>query len=341
MGRSVPSPGGGAHAPFSIVAYAIAVARPTTRLSRSMPHPSCGPAWLDAMLDAGDVVLLDGATGTELERRGVPMHDKAWSGATMRAHGDAIRQLHEDYIRAGSRVITTNTFSAGRHMLEPAGLGDDVAKVNHQAVLLAREARDAAASEPVAVAGLMCEWVYDTTSRFVGTEALEHSFTEQAGLLADAGVDLIVVEMCQRLQDSTLAVEAACATGLPVWVGVSCRTVEGKPLQTFDDATRGDFEVLVGGLATGGASVFTVMHTPVNDVVRGLDVIRRHWTGPLGVYAESGYFVMPNWQFVDIIDPAAYVSHARDWIAGGVQIVGGCCGLGPSHIAALKDSLHL
>lgn len=305
-----------------------------------MPDLSCGPPWLDVLLDDGELLLLDGAMGTELEARGVPMHKKAWSGSAMLEHGDTVRQLHADYIQAGARVVTANTFSTGRHMLEPAGLGGEVAEVNRRAVELAREARDAAAAEPVAIAGSICEWVFDGESRFIGGAALMESLKEQAMLLAEAGVDLIALEMCERLPESDMALEAARATGLPVWVGVSCRRAADKEkLQTFDQDTHGEFEPLVEGLTGKGAAVFNVMHSPVPDTTEGLEIVRRHWKGPLGAYPESGYFVMPNWQFVEIIPPEDLVAVAREWIDSGVQIIGGCCGLGPGHIRALKEAL--
>ncbi len=305
-----------------------------------MPDLSCGPAWLDALVDRGGLLLLDGAIGTELEARGVPMHKKAWSGGAMLEHGDKVRQLHADYIHAGARVITANTFSTGRHMLEPAGLGDEVAEVNRRAVALAREARDAAAGEPVAIAGSICEWVFDSGSRFTDTATLMQSLKEQAMLLAEAGVDLIALEMCERLPESSLTLDAALTTGLPVWVGASCRRVAGKAtLQTFDKDTQSDFGPLVEALTGNGAAVFNVMHSPVPDTSEGLEIVRRHWNGPLGAYPESGYFIMPNWQFVEIISPEDFVAVAREWVAGGVQIIGGCCGLGPGHIRALNEGL--
>ena len=307
-----------------------------------MPQPSCGPAWLDDMLDRGAVVLLDGAIGTELQARGVPMHKKAWSGAAMDAHGDVVRRMHEDYIRAGARVITANTFATGRQMLEPAGLGDEVAAVNRRAVELACEACEAVAEAPVAVAGSVCEWVYDKSSRFTDKSALAESLNEQCQLLAEAGADLIALEMCERLPDAVLAIAAAKATGLPVWVGVSCRRVPDEPrLRTFDKGTLGDFEALIEELVGQGGALVNVMHSPVPDTSEGLEIVRRHWTGPLGAYPESGYFVMPNWQFVEIIAPEDLVTQARAWIDQGVQIIGGCCGLGPDHIRALKDGLEL
>ena len=79
-----------------------------------------GDNW-QAMLDGGDVLLIDGGMGTELQRRGVPMDTVAWSGAAVLTHPDAVRETHEDYIRAGARVIITNTFGSTRQMLEPAG----------------------------------------------------------------------------------------------------------------------------------------------------------------------------------------------------------------------------
>ena len=68
-------------------------------------------------LHGGEVVVLDGAMGTELEKRGVPMDDAAWSAAALMTHTDTVREVHEDYIRAGADIITTNTFATARHVL--------------------------------------------------------------------------------------------------------------------------------------------------------------------------------------------------------------------------------
>ena len=93
-------------------------------------------AWKET-LDRGDVLLIDGGMGTELQRRGVPMDKVAWSGAAVLTHPDAVRETHEDYIRAGAKVIITNTFGSTRQMLEPAGYGDQVEAINRGAVELA------------------------------------------------------------------------------------------------------------------------------------------------------------------------------------------------------------
>ena len=75
---------------------------------------------LDERLAAGQVIILDGATGTELERRGVPMHDVSWSGIASLSHPDILRQVHVDYVAAGAEVVIANTFAASRYLLEAA-----------------------------------------------------------------------------------------------------------------------------------------------------------------------------------------------------------------------------
>ena len=104
-------------------------------------------------LEADQIVLIDGATGTELQRRGVPMDKVALSGVAVLTHPNAVRETHEDYIRAGAEVIITNTFGSTRQMLEPAGYGDQVEAVFQGAVILAKQARDNVAERHVAVAG--------------------------------------------------------------------------------------------------------------------------------------------------------------------------------------------
>src|ERR687895_2791314 len=108
---------------------------------------------LQQRLEGGGVVLLDGAMGTELERRGVPMDDAAWDAAALVTHPDTVREVHEDYIRAGADVIITNTFATARHVLESAGMGERFRELNTRAVALAKEARENAAEGPIFMAG--------------------------------------------------------------------------------------------------------------------------------------------------------------------------------------------
>ena len=77
-----------------------------------------------------------------------------------------------------------------------------------------------------------------------------------------------------------------------------------------------------------------IMHTGAEIVADALTVVRQHFDGPLLAYPDSGYFEMPDWRFVDVIAPERFAEFCRDWIAMGVRIIGGCCGLTPEHIQA-------
>lgn len=286
---------------------------------------------------AGRPIVIDGGMGTELERRGVPMHGKAWSGLAVLEMPTVVREVHEDFIQAGAEIIITNTFSSARHMLEPAGFGDKVESINRDAVALARAAIKRCGVPDISVAGSICEWATSDDPTWASPEAIARSVEEQAKLLASAGADLIALEMCERAEFTVPAVEAAMSTGLPLWIGVSCKSRQDVDmLPVFDYADR-SFDSLLGALSTLTPECINVMHSPVPDVPLALDLLKTHWRGPVGVYPESGYFKMPNWQFVDVIEPAELQRQAEGWLRRGVTLLGGCCGLGVDHVRALRE----
>jgi S-methylmethionine-dependent homocysteine/selenocysteine methylase len=294
---------------------------------------------LQTKLDQGKVIILDGATGTELQRRGVPMHGFAWSAAALDTHPETVRAVHEDYIRAGADVIITNSFSTARHVLKPAGLSDHVRALNQRAVSLARQAREnAAAGRSVAIAGSISSFRAGVTS----AEQLEASYREQAELLAEAGVDLIALEMMYSAKHIAPAIRATLTTGLPIWVGFSCQVTGDGTVQLLNGSPLADglrqSLALLAPLSLSRAA-FTVMHTLTEDAASALEIVRQYWSGPTGVYAHSGEWIDPNWQFIDMISPEDYLTAAQRWIELGTQIIGGCCGIGPEHIRLLRERL--
>ncbi|MEQ8666798.1 MAG: homocysteine S-methyltransferase family protein [Rhodospirillales bacterium] len=285
----------------------------------------------------GAPIVIDGGMGTELEKRGVRMDSKAWSGVAVLEQPAVVRQVHEDFIAAGAEVIITNTFSSARHMLEPAGYGKHVEAINREAVALARAAVKRQGGPPVAVAGSICEWTTADGSKWSTPDAVARSITEQATILATAGVDLIALEMCQDPPYTVPAVDAAMSTGLPVWIGVSCRSRPGVAKLPVFDYTDKTFEALVASVSSLSPECINIMHSPVPDVAPAIDLLKTVWSGPIGVYPESGYFKMPNWQFVDVIEPADLARQAERWLSRGVRLFGGCCGLGVEHVRALSE----
>ncbi|MCJ7537555.1 MAG: homocysteine S-methyltransferase family protein [Anaerolineales bacterium] len=285
-------------------------------------------------LDNGEQILIDGATGTEIERRGVPMVDNAWNGMGAMTHPDIVRQVHEDYIRCGAQIIISNTFSTSRHVLQDAGFEEHFEVLNQRGIELAREARTNMGSPNVLVAGGIAYLSF--TGKTSPPEQLRANLEEQAVIMADAGADLIMLEMMADIERTEIALEAAQKTGLPVWVGFSCHLDEvGEPHLLYGSALLEG----VKAIQNYDVPVVTIMHTEVEFIDACLNVLKANWQGPIGVYAHSGKFVAPNWIFNDVISPEDYASAASSWLQQGVQVLGGCCGIGLEHMQVLKDIL--
>ncbi len=291
---------------------------------------------IEKKLQQGQIILLDGATGTELEKRGVPMNSKAWSAEAILTHPKIVQAVHEDYIQAGVDIITVNSFSTARHMLLPAGLTGQFERLNRAAVKIALRARDKTARAPVAIAGSIAPTTFcsDATKCYPPLSEALSWYVEQAELLVECGVDLLLIEMIEDIEQGSLAVQAACSTGLPVWLGFSCQRNETGEIMLWER----EHSLMDGVQAISkiGGSAALIMHTEVADTTEALTLLKSCWQGTLGAYAHSGRFINPNWQFNDIISPAEYVAAAEQWIKMGATIIGGCCGIGPAHIRELK-----
>lgn len=295
---------------------------------------------VEAKIAAGDVVILDGGTGTEIQRRGVPMNIDTWSAEANLTHPDVVRAVHEDYITAGAELIIANTFATSPLLFNHLGRDEDMMEIDAAAVGIAREA--AQGRVPVAGSFSTMRPVVKGSDRtqprreWAKGEAKE-LLKRKASSLATAGVDLIIMEMMRDLDYSLWATEAAVDTGLPVWVGIS---VEARNKGRLTGFGREDFlfEDLIGPLMATGAKVLCIMHSSPNDTTNAIPIAQAKWKGPLGVYPESGYFEMPEWKFVDIIPIPVFVELAKAWAERGVRLIGGCCGIGPDHIKALADT---
>jgi homocysteine S-methyltransferase len=294
---------------------------------------------LKQRLAAGAIAVLDGPTGTELQKRGAPMDPAAWCGPATLGHDRLLTEIHADYIAAGAEIVTANTFAASRLMLAEAGLADRSAEIVARAVEAALRAREGHAD--VLVAGSLSHMVPVAA----GTDALDPAKTPSGPVVAEAfaevaeglragGVDLIILEMMYHPGRTRLALHAALATGLPVWFGLSARRGADGALLGFNRVEDVPLDDIATLIPANGVDVAGAMHTGADSMADALGTVRRHFAGPLMAYPDSGYFAMPDWRFVDIVAPDAYAAFCRQWIAQGVQVLGGCCGLGIEHIRA-------
>ncbi len=292
-------------------------------------------------LRKGEVALLDGATGTELEKRGVPMSTNAWSGSASLEHAETLEQIHRDYIDAGADIITANTYSTSRALLELDGLGDQFETINRAAIKAALRARDSSSRPDVLVAGSLSHRGPIATgsarpdSSAIGLDKMAEALREQALLLRDEGCDLILLEMMYDPSRMPLVFAAAAETGLPVWAGFSARRGKNSQLLGFGPGEDVPFAQIVSILHDWEVGAAGIMHTPANLVSDALEILRANFDGPLMAYPDSGYFKSPHWQFEDVITPPELRRYAEAWVDQGAKMLGGCCGLSPEHIAAL------
>jgi S-methylmethionine-dependent homocysteine/selenocysteine methylase len=282
--------------------------------------------------------ILDGAMGSLLDERGIDTTLLLWSARALLDAPEAVLQIHHDYLQAGAQVLTTNTFRTHRRSLAKAVLGDQSAELTHLAVDLARQAVESspgASENLVGVAGSISplEDCYRPDLAPDYDEALaEHR--EMARDLADAGVDLLLVETMPAWPEAQAALTAALATGLPVWFSLHTREpgvlLAGDPLE----------EAFAGLNIWPDAMLINCIPAERAEAdVRALRAIVPAAI-PIGVYANTGHVdPVKGWSTEDRIDPERYAELAARWFEAGASIIGGCCGTTPAHIAALATTL--
>jgi len=282
-------------------------------------------------------VVLDGALGTELERRGVRSDLPLWSTWALLEVPEAVESIHREYLRAGAEVITANTFRTQRRTLARAdvpGLEARAAALVELAVSLARRAI-ADASRPTWIAGSAppLEDCYRPDLAPPSAEAWREHCEHAANLLR-AGVDVIAVETHNTIAEASLAARAAAQTGLPFWVSFVCaggpRLISGDPLSRALDAVRDAGPLAVGVNCLSPAEATACVPTLARS---GL---------PFCVYANADRANADRANAEPAnADPAAdeYVAHARRWLDAGARMIGGCCGTGPDHVRALVNEI--
>ena len=289
---------------------------------------------LMARLASGEQILIDGATGTEVERRGVPRVKHAWNGGGAKTHPDVLRAIHLDYIETGAQVIISNTFATSRHNLQEAGWEADFDLLNRRGVELAVEARTQSGQDHVVVAGGISHW--DFNSNPPSLAALRVNSEDQAAIMAEAGADLIMLEMMAHTDKMIVVLEAAQKTGLPIWAGLSCDLDQDGTPKLWHQGTLAE---AIAMLVDKNIPLINIMHSEVDYIDACLDVMQSQWDGLTGVYAHSGEHKDGLLLFDTVISPHDYAAAADRWLTRGVNVIGGCCGVGVSHMQLLKAQM--
>jgi homocysteine S-methyltransferase len=290
------------------------------------------PAELRLRLRAGPPLVLDGATGTELERRGVPSALPLWSAHALLAAPEELAAIHAEYARAGAEAITANTFRTQRRTLARAGLGGRAGELTRLAVELARRgARQAPGGRSAWVLGSappLEDCFRPDLAPDAASLAREHA--EHAEHLAAAGVDAILAETHGSAREARAAARAARAAGLPALVGFVCwrgaALLSGEPL-----------EAALAEVAREEPAAVLVNCLPPSNVAACLAPLRASGL-PFGVYPNLGApGAGPGASRSEECSPEELALRAGGWLRAGARVVGGCCGTRPAHVRAIAS----
>ncbi|MCS6777381.1 MAG: homocysteine S-methyltransferase family protein [Chloroherpetonaceae bacterium] len=283
-----------------------------------------------AELAAHGPVITDGAWGTQLQARGLPIGDcpDAWN----LLHPDRVQSVAQGYVDAGSQVILTNTFGANRIALERHGLADRAAEINRIGVAISRRA----ASTRTKVFASMGPTGKMLAAGEVSPEAVSAAFLEQARALAEGGADALVIETMSDLQEARIALEAARQTGLPVVVCMvygagrdGDRTIMGHtPEETTEALVASGADALGANCGNG-----PVQMLPICQRLRAVTHL------PLWIKPNAGLPEIVEGHAVYHMTPEEFAMEAIALVQAGSSFIGGCCGTGPDFIRTLQRFL--
>jgi 5-methyltetrahydrofolate--homocysteine methyltransferase len=278
----------------------------------------------------GDILISDGAMGTYLQAKGLKPGEcmELWCVS----HPEVVRGIHEAYVAAGSDIIETNSFGGTCYKLKPYGLEGKVRELNLAAVALAKQA--SAGKGYVAASVGPTGRIVEDEGGDASPQDLYNAFKEQVVALAEGGADALCIETMVSLSEALQAIKAAKEnTKLPV----ICTF-------TFEPVARG-FRTMMGAtpervaLETVAAGADIVGANCGNGIVNMIEITRQiraaQPTTPILIQANAGRPVLEGEKTVFKDTPEFMASKVNDLIKAGAQIIGGCCGTTPQHIAAM------
>lgn len=285
-------------------------------------------------LQAKEKLLLSGAFGTELTRRGVKTDLPLWSAPANVENPDVVRAIHADYLACNVDLITTNTFRTNRRTLEKISKGAPEARAwTAAACRLAAEARTQSGRDAVVIGGSMASLEDCYQPQIVPPDAellAEHA--EHAKNLADAGVDFLFIETINCIREAAACMKGATATGLPVIISFVCNMngdlLSGESIESAVDAV----------LPYKPVALFTNC-APPNVIDASVTRLLKKTALPVGVYGngDGGPDDGAGWAFKGKDLSGSYAEYGKKWWTAGATVVGACCGSNPDYIRKLDE----
>jgi S-methylmethionine-dependent homocysteine/selenocysteine methylase len=299
------------------------------------------------------VTILDGGMGRQLQRMGAPFRVPEWSALALMEAPDYVTRAHQAFVDAGAEILTTNSYGLVPHMLRPEVFARDAARLARLAGELARQVATAAnqeAREPrIRIAGSLPPlfesyqpWRFDARRAPAIAEVLVTAMAPS--------VDLWLIETQSSVVEAATTMRVARQSERPVWVSFTLRDERGwrgpAQVRSGEPVEEAAARMLDAGAE---AVLFNCCQAEVMDaaVQAAVRAARLHGApAQIGVYANA--FVpeersdAPYGGISELrgdLTPPHYLQWARQWVASGASIIGGCCGIGPEHIALLRAQL--
>jgi S-methylmethionine-dependent homocysteine/selenocysteine methylase len=286
------------------------------------------------------ITLLDGGMGQELVARSGDTPTPLWATRVMIDHPTLVGQIHADYFAAGATVATTNTYAIHHDRLVHQGLDHLFHSLHLRAAMQAVEARDVHGAGRIAgsLGPLEASYRPDLTPAL---DVAAAKYAEIATLLAPH-VDLFLIETASSIAGAEGALMGA-GQARPVWLSVSVNDKDGSRLRSDEPLTA------LARLVDTYRPAAILANCSVPEAMGDAMDILRGFGLPFGAYANGFTHITDNFKAdqptVDALfrrhdlTPARYADFATGWVAQGATIIGGCCEVGPAHIAALRDRL--
>ncbi len=288
------------------------------------------------------VTLLDGGMGQELIHRAGDRPTPLWSTQVMMDHPGMVQAVHDDYFAAGSTIATTNTYCIHHDRLEKAGLDGQFHALHGAALGEAKAARVAAGHGRIAgsIGPLVASYRPDVHPPH------DEAVAKYAEVAREIGpdVDLILCETVASLAHARAILEGAKVAGLPVWLSVTVDDRDGSLLRS------GERTAEAGRIAVEMGAEAVLANCSAPEAMAAAMVALKPAGLPFGAYANGFTQITADFlkdsPTVDSLkarrdlSPVAYAAFALGWVAQGATIVGGCCEVGPAHIAELARVLR-
>lgn len=285
-------------------------------------------------------ILLDGGMGQEIVNRGGKGGFGEWAVAAVYEDADLVREIHCDYIRAGADVITTNTYGTTRIRLRHAGIEDRFEELARTAGELTQAARADCGRPDVRVAAslppLEASYVNEFALSFDETAA---QFGELMDLLAPY-VDIVLGETLSTSFEARAFLQAAAARDKTAWLSLTLDDHGSTNLRGGES-----LKAVIADLGDATPDALLINCCTPDSISCALPILRARGI-PYGAYANGFVEIPDDWEeeggVVQLssradLPPEVYADHAAGWMEAGASIVGGCCEIGPAHIARLRQ----